>query len=85
MPYTATPPCTARSGVPVELISHDDVTTMWPTAYFDDFAAFAYEPRDGHGDAYLTGMAYAAAPRRQGVDIQQQTRVGICIAASNLH
>ncbi|MGH3358405.1 MAG: NAD(P)/FAD-dependent oxidoreductase [Nocardioidaceae bacterium] len=62
-------------GVPVESVSHDDVAAMWPAAFLDDFAAFAYEPRGGCGDAYRTGMAFAASARRAGVQIEQHVTV----------
>lgn len=62
-------------GVPVDLINHSEVAELWPTAYLDDFSAFAYEPRGGHGDAYLTGMAFAATARRAGAQIRQHAPV----------
>ncbi|WP_033296352.1 NAD(P)/FAD-dependent oxidoreductase [Amycolatopsis jejuensis] len=58
-------------GVDVELIDHARMARLWPGLYIDDFAAFAYEPRGGRGDAYLLGMAFAAAARRMGVRIRQ--------------
>lgn len=62
-------------GVPVELIDADAVGTMWPGLHLDDFAGFAYEPLGGHGDAYMTGMAYGARARALGVRIRQSTSV----------
>jgi sarcosine oxidase subunit beta len=62
-------------GVPVDFIGHDAVAELWPGAYLDDFAAFAYEPRGGRGEAYGTGMAFAAAARALGVQIRQYTPV----------
>ncbi|TQS42125.1 NAD(P)/FAD-dependent oxidoreductase [Cryptosporangium phraense] len=62
-------------GVRTEEIGADDVAPLWPTAHLDDFAAFAYEPRGGYGDAYRTAQAYAAAARRAGVTIRQGTPV----------
>ncbi|MGW5383368.1 NAD(P)/FAD-dependent oxidoreductase, partial [Nocardia sp. NPDC003963] len=47
----------------------------WPGLYLDDFAAFAYEPLGGRGEAYLAGMAFAAAARALGVRIRQSTPV----------
>ncbi|MGW5388020.1 NAD(P)/FAD-dependent oxidoreductase, partial [Nocardia sp. NPDC003963] len=46
-------------GIRVELIGHDEMAGLWPGLYLDDFAAFAYEPLGGRGEAYLAGMAFA--------------------------
>lgn len=62
-------------GIDVELIGHDEMAELWPGLRVDDFAAFAYEPLGGRGEAYLTGMAFAAAARSMGVRIRQQTPV----------
>lgn len=58
-------------GIQVEEITPDDLSALWPTMFVGDFSAFALEPRGGVGDAYRTGMAYAAAARRRGVRIMQ--------------
>ncbi|SHN75070.1 Glycine/D-amino acid oxidase [Cryptosporangium aurantiacum] len=62
-------------GVRTEEIGRDDVARLWPGAYLDDFAAFAWEPRGGYGDAYRTAQAFAAAARAAGVRIRQATPV----------
>ncbi|MGY2092984.1 NAD(P)/FAD-dependent oxidoreductase [Nocardia gipuzkoensis] len=62
-------------GVEVEMIGHDKMAELWPGLRLDDFAAFAYEPRGGRGEAYMTGMAFAAAARKAGVQIRQSTPV----------
>ncbi|RVW09996.1 FAD-binding oxidoreductase [Prescottella agglutinans] len=62
-------------GVPVESIDADTVRSLWPGIHLDDFAGFAYEPLGGHGDAYMTGMAYGARARGLGVRIRQSTKV----------
>lgn len=62
-------------GIEVDLIGHDEMAGLWPGLRVDDFAAFAFEPRGGRGEAYLTGMAFAAAARELGVRIRQQTPV----------
>ncbi|MFF2553482.1 NAD(P)/FAD-dependent oxidoreductase [Nocardia sp. NPDC058058] len=62
-------------GIEVELLGHDEMATLWPGLRVDDFAGFAYEPRGGRGEAYLTGMAFGAAARRRGVRIRQQSPV----------
>ncbi|OQQ22615.1 FAD-dependent oxidoreductase [Prescottella equi] len=62
-------------GVPVDLVDADAVRALWPGIHLDDFAGFAYEPLGGHGDAYMTGMAYGARARALGVRIRQSTNV----------
>ncbi|MFE4501966.1 NAD(P)/FAD-dependent oxidoreductase [Rhodococcus sp. NPDC056743] len=62
-------------GVEVDLIDHDQMGELWPKLHLDDFAAFAYEPRGGRGEAYMAGMAFGAASRRLGVTIRQSTEV----------
>jgi glycine/D-amino acid oxidase-like deaminating enzyme len=62
-------------GVDVRLVDHDEVSTLWPQADLDDFAAFAYEPRGGYGDAYQTGQAFATAARRDGAVIRPHAPV----------
>lgn len=64
-----------KVGIAVELIDHAAMAEMWPGLNMDDFAAFAYEPRSGRGEAYLTGMAFAASARKLGVSISQSTEV----------
>lgn len=63
-------------GVQTQEIGRDAVAELWPAADLDDFAAFAYEPRGGYGDAYQTAMAFAAAARRLGVRIIQGAPAG---------
>lgn len=62
-------------GIDVDLIGHDKMHELWPQLHLDDFAAFAYEPRGGRGEAYMAGMAFGAAARRLGVTIRQSTEV----------
>ena len=64
-----------RVGVDTRDISFDDVKAMWPDAYLDDFAAFAWEPRGGYGDAYATAQAFAARARALGVAVRQNAPV----------
>jgi sarcosine oxidase, subunit beta len=68
-------------GIEVDVIGHDAMAELWPWVNLDDFAAFAYEPRGGRGDAYMTGMAFAAAARERGVRIRQ----GMPVAALTAH
>jgi glycine/D-amino acid oxidase-like deaminating enzyme len=62
-------------GIEVAEITPADMSALWPTMNVDDFSAFGFEPRGGNGDAYLTGMAFAACARRRGVRIKQSTPV----------
>lgn len=62
-------------GIETRLISPDDVAALWPYADLSDFSAFAYEPRGGHGDGYRTAQAFAAAARRTGAVVRQNTLV----------
>jgi sarcosine oxidase, subunit beta len=62
-------------GIDVDFVEHDAVAELWPGVHLDDFATFAYEPHGGRGDAYMTGMAFAAGARASGVQIRQGTPV----------
>jgi sarcosine oxidase subunit beta len=62
-------------GIEVQLLEPSDVQAFWPYADISDFAVFAYEPRGGYGDAYLTGRAFAEAATRAGATIRQNTPV----------
>jgi sarcosine oxidase, subunit beta len=62
-------------GIPVDLIAREAVHDLWPSADLDAFAAFAYEPHGGHGDAYSTGMAFATKARALGVGVCQHSPV----------
>ena len=62
-------------GVQTEEIDRAEAGALWPAADLTDFAAFAWEPRGGYGDAYSTAQAFAAAARRAGALIRQGTRV----------
>lgn len=62
-------------GVQTGEIARDDVALLWPTAFLDDMAAFAWEPRGGYGDGYRTAQGFAAAARRAGTRIRQGSPV----------
>lgn len=70
-------------GVPVDSIDADEVARLWPGIASDDFAAFAYEPLGGHGDAYMTGMAYGTKARSLGVRVRQSTEVTSLLQREN--
>jgi len=62
-------------GIDVDFIGHDAMADLWPGLHLDDFAAFAYEPLGGRGEAYMTGMAFGTSARKLGVTVRQSTRV----------
>ena len=62
-------------GVRTEEIDKSEVAKLWPWADLEPFAAFAWEPRGGYGDAYQTAQAFAAAARAGGARIRQSTPV----------
>lgn len=74
-PFEASVEAQQRMGIETRLLSRNDVTGLWPDAYLEDFATFAYERRGGYGDAYSTAVAFAAAARRQGAQVRQGTPV----------
>ncbi|WP_261559301.1 NAD(P)/FAD-dependent oxidoreductase [Frankia tisae] len=65
----------AAVGIDTRLADPAEVAELWPTADLADFAAFAYEPRGGYGDAYRTCHAYLAAARQGGVRVRQGASV----------
>lgn len=62
-------------GIEVDFIGPGEMAELWPGLRTDDFAGMAYEPRGGRGEAYLTGMGFAAAARQRGVRIRQLAKV----------
>ncbi|MDF2825013.1 MAG: mlr [Mycobacterium sp.] len=70
-------------GVQTERIDAADVAQLWPTAYLDDFAGFAYEPRGGYGDGYMTAQAMAVTARAAGVRIRQGATVAEIVVAAD--
>ena len=62
-------------GVQTDEVDADEVGAMWPCADLEPFAAFAFEPRGGFGDAYRTAQAFAISARAAGVRIRQGTAV----------
>ena len=58
-------------GVQTEEIEHAEVARMWPTADLTPFAAFAWEPRGGYGDAYQTAQAFSVSARAAGALVRQ--------------
>jgi sarcosine oxidase, subunit beta len=60
-------------GVQTEELDAAEVAKMWPFADLSPFAAFAFEPRGGFGDAYQTAQALSVSARAAGVRIRQGT------------
>ncbi|SNQ49671.1 Glycine/D-amino acid oxidase, deaminating [Frankia canadensis] len=73
----------AEVGVDTRLADPEEVAQLWPEAELGDFAAFAYEPRGGYGDAYRTCHAYLAAARRGGVRVRQGAAVTRIVTAGD--
>jgi len=62
-------------GIQTELVSPETVRELMPGVETGDLVAAAYEQESGYTDPYLTVTAYAAAARREGVRILQNTEV----------
>lgn len=62
-------------GVDTEFLTADDVKKRWPAIDTDQYAGFAFEPKGGYGDPFLTNQAYAKKARELGVTIKQQCAV----------
>lgn len=62
-------------GVQTEEIDASEVAKLWPWADLEPFAAFGWEARGGHGDAYQTAQAFAVSARAAGVRVRQGTPV----------
>ncbi|MGE2736559.1 NAD(P)/FAD-dependent oxidoreductase [Mycolicibacterium vaccae] len=58
-------------GVDTEEIDKAEVARMWPYADLTPFAAFGWESRGGHGDAYQTAQGFSAAARAAGATVRQ--------------
>ena len=82
-PFRASVAAQQSLGIDTRLVGHDDVARLWPQARLDDFAAFAYEPRGGYGDAYSLAMAFAGAARRAGAAIRQNVSVAELIVETD--
>ncbi|MGA5541602.1 NAD(P)/FAD-dependent oxidoreductase [Mycobacterium sp. NPDC051198] len=62
-------------GVQTEEIDAAEVARLWPWADLEPFAAFGWEARGGHGDAYQTAQAFAVSARAAGVRVMQGANV----------
>jgi sarcosine oxidase subunit beta len=64
-----------RYGIPVQIVSPDDIRRLVPYVRLDDIIGGAYCPTDGYAAPYEVTMGYAAAARRLGVTIHEQRPV----------
>jgi sarcosine oxidase subunit beta len=64
-----------RHGIPVHVVSTDDIRRLVPYVREDDIIGGAYCPTDGYAAPYEVTMGYAAAARRLGVKIHEQRAV----------
>ena len=62
-------------GIETRVATDEEVQELWPYADLSRFAVFAYEPRGGYGDAYLTGRAFGKAAMEAGTLILENTPV----------
>src|SRR5512137_155610 len=63
------------NNVPVEVLTPDEIKYRWPYLAVDDLRGGTFGPKDGYADPYSVAMAFAAAARRMGVHIEEQTKV----------
>ena len=62
-----------RAGVPVRLLSPEEIGDMAPYLYLDDVIGGTFCPRDGYADPYSVTMGFARQARRLGVRICEET------------
>jgi sarcosine oxidase subunit beta len=64
-----------KLGIDVQLLDPAAATELFAWLCVEDFVLFAYEPRGGYADAYLTAAAYARVARQLGVRVVQGCEV----------
>lgn len=62
-------------GINTELLQAEALREIMPDLYTADLVAAAWEEDSGYADPYLTVTSYAAAARRAGVNVLQDTAV----------
>lgn len=62
-------------GIPVRMVSPDDIRRIVPYVRLDDIIGGAYCSTDGYAAPYEITMGYASAARRRGVTIHEQRAV----------
>ena len=64
-----------RQGIPVRIISSEEIRRLVPYVRLDDILGAACCPTDGYAAPYEVTMGYAAVARRLGVTIHEQRAV----------
>jgi len=64
-----------RLGVPVEVLTPEEIGRRWPYLKVTDLAGGTFCNRDGYADPHLVAMAFADQARRLGVRIMERTEV----------
>jgi sarcosine oxidase subunit beta len=64
-----------RHGIPVQLVTPEDIRRLVPCVRVDDILGGAFCPTDGYAAPYEVTVGYAAAARRLGVKIQEKCEV----------
>ena len=64
-----------KAGIPLQLITPEDIKIMQPFLKVDDLGGAVYSQDAGHGDGYSAANAFAAAAREMGVRTALDTRV----------
>jgi sarcosine oxidase subunit beta len=62
-----------RVGVPVQLLSPEEIGELVPHLYLDDVVGGTFCPRDGYADPYSVAMGFARQARWLGVRIYEET------------
>ena len=62
-----------RMGVPVRMLSPEEIGDMTPYLHLDDVVGGTFCPRDGYADPYSVAMGFAKQARRLGVRICEET------------
>jgi len=60
-------------GVPVRLLSLQEICDMASYLYLDDVLGGTFCPRDGYADPYSVAMGFAKQARRLGVRVREET------------
>lgn len=58
-------------GVPVEVLSPDEVANRWPYIAAGELAGGTFGPEDGYADPYKATMGFVSAARRLGVRFEE--------------
>ncbi len=64
-----------RLGVPVRLLSPEDVHALAPYLHLDDVIGGTFCPKDGYADPYSVAMGFAKKARELGVYVAEKTEV----------